>query len=119
MKILIVDDDKVCQKIMDVTLRQYGECSIANDGIQAIKAVEQSYTQSSPFDIICLDVMMPGMDGHQVLSKIRDIEEQHGILLGHGSKIIMATALSGKDSIMESFRSSCDGYIVKPVNDHA
>jgi len=67
------------------------------------------------YDLICLDIMMPVMDGQELLRKIRDEEEEvFGILRENRSKILMITALNDYDNIKTAFMSLCDGYIFKP-----
>ena len=74
---------------------------------------------NKPYDLICLDVMMPNMDGQETLSKIREHERENGYDIGQGSKILMITALSDHKNIMTSFKGESDGYIIKPVNKEA
>ena len=74
------------------------------------------YAIRSYYDLICLDIMMPGMDGHKVLQKIRETERNNQVPLGNGVKIIMTTALGDKQNVLNAFRTSCDAYMVKPYD---
>lgn len=116
MKILIAEDDKICAKVIRMILKQYGKVTLAEDGVIALEAVTDALKSSQPYDLICLDIMMPNMDGQAALCEIRELERQHGYNIGQGSKILMTTALSDHKTIMQTFRGECDGYIVKPVN---
>lgn len=116
MKSLIVDDDFFCRRILQSMLSAYGECHVAVDGNEAIFAFEQSVAEEAPYDVICLDIMMPGMDGHEVLKKIREIEDKKGIFGSDSVKIIMTTALDDKDHIKTAFREQCESYLIKPIN---
>ncbi len=70
---------------------------------------------NEPYDLICLDIMMPNMDGREALKAIRQIEHEHGINGLDGVKVIMTTALGDSKSVIGSFREGCEAYIVKPV----
>lgn len=116
MKILIVEDDFTSRLLMQKLLTPYGECHLATNGEEAVAAFTNSKIENSPpFDLICLDIMMPGMDGQTALSKIRQIENDLGIEPGKGAKIIMTTALKDKHNVMTAFYDYCDAYMVKPI----
>ncbi|MBW7876659.1 MAG: response regulator [Candidatus Cloacimonetes bacterium] len=115
MKILVVEDDFVCRKLLHKILQPFGECDIAVNGREAMDVVRAGLDASAPYDLICLDIMMPDMDGLTALEEIRSLEKERGIDLGEGAKIIMVTALSDNRHILQSFRFGCESYIVKPV----
>jgi two-component system, chemotaxis family, chemotaxis protein CheY len=116
MKSLIVEDDFTSRLFLQKILLQYGEAHVAVDGEEAVIAVREALACGHPYDVVCLDIMMPGMDGHAVLDELRRIEEEHGIRGLKGVKVIMTTALSDMDNIMGSFKGQCDAYMVKPVD---
>jgi two-component system, chemotaxis family, chemotaxis protein CheY len=115
MKCLIVEDDFVGRKLMQKYLSDYGECDVAVDGEEAVDAFRLAMENELPYDLICLDIMMPNMNGHEALNAIRRIENQHGINGLDGVKVIMTTALGDSENVMGSFREGCEAYIVKPV----
>ncbi len=115
MKILIAEDDLVSRRLLQVLLSPYGQVDIAVDGEEATKTMKMAWEGEKPYDLVCLDVLMPKINGQQVLSFIRDSERKLGIHGLQGVKVIMTTRLDGKGNIMSAFRSQCDGYIVKPV----
>lgn len=115
MKILVVDDDFISRKVIAAILAEYGTVDIAVNGIEAGNAVALSYHENQPYDLICLDIQMPEMDGHEVLSHIRNNEEKAGILSSSGVKIIMTTGLKDMKNIMTAYNSLCDSYITKPI----
>lgn len=116
MKSLVVDDDFFSRRILQSIIAVYGECHIAIDGKEALFAFKQALAEESPYDVICLDIMMPGIDGQQVLKEIREMEEKKGILGCDGVKIIMTTALDDKDNIKQAFREQCEAYMIKPIS---
>jgi two-component system chemotaxis response regulator CheY len=115
MKTLIVEDDETSAKLMSYILAPYSLCDFAANGLEAIKLFSLSLNKNEPYNLICLDIMMPEMDGHDVLKKIREIEYEKNIYGQAGVKIIMTSALSDSDNILSAFREQCEGYIIKPV----
>jgi two-component system, chemotaxis family, chemotaxis protein CheY len=115
MKTLIVEDDFVSRKMMQLMLAPYGECDIAVNGEEALEAFRMAAGEGKRYDLICLDIMMPGMDGHTVLKEIRSMEEADGIGGSGGVRIIMTTALSDSANILSAFNAQCEAYLVKPI----
>jgi two-component system chemotaxis response regulator CheY len=115
MKTLIVDDDFAARKLLTAYLREYGTCDQVVDGEEAIQAVKMALKEKAPYDLICLDIMMPNKDGQEVLQEIRSIENRRGIYGLSGVKIIMVTALDDHRNIMDAFTSQCEAYITKPI----
>jgi len=115
MHILVVEDDFISRRLLCRYLEPFGDCDVAVNGEEAVAAVKESVDRGEQYDLICLDIMMPGMDGHETLKMIREYEEENDIVLGQGSKIIMTTSLEDHKSIREAFKASADGYVVKPV----
>ena len=91
MRILIAEDDFACRKFLYKFLSSYGDCDITIDGIEAIDAFMMALEEKRPYDLVCLDIMMPKMDGKKVLKSIRNIEKQKEIEKSQKVKIIMTT----------------------------
>lgn len=115
MKTLIVEDDFTSRMILQEILKHYGSTHIAVNGKEAVAAVRAALDEEQPYDLICLDIMMPEMDGQQALRLIREQEEAMGILSNRGAKIIMTTALDDARNVMSAFNNLCDGYLTKPI----
>jgi two-component system chemotaxis response regulator CheY len=118
MRILIAEDDFYSRKLMLACLSPVGVCDVAANGLEAWEAFTDALDEGKPYDLICLDIMMPEMDGQEVLKKIRDEEDKRQIDRHSRSKILMVTALDEMKVIMSSYHSLCDGYIMKPI-EHA
>ncbi|MFP4460249.1 MAG: response regulator [Candidatus Zixiibacteriota bacterium] len=116
MRTLIVEDDFVSRNLLNRMLEPFGECDIAVNGKEAVKAFHRALDDENPYDLVCLDIMMPEMDGKEVLETIRDYEIEKEIVGSDNTKIIMTTALDDPKTIMSSFRNQCDAYIVKPID---
>lgn len=115
MRILIAEDDFASRTLMADILAPYGSCHVAVNGKEAIEAVENALKNDQPYDCICLDIRMPEMNGQEALKTIRQIEQEHGIAVGDGAKIIMTTALSAPRDILDAFNEQCEAYLVKPI----
>lgn len=115
MRVLIVEDDMTGRLLLQELLRPYGECQVAVDGLEAMKAFEESRKRNEPYDLILLDIMMPGMDGQEVLQQIRRIEDAYPVGHKHLVKIVMTTALTDKFNVFKAFREQCDAYLPKPI----
>ena len=116
MRILIAEDDETCSLILASLLKPYGTSVVVEDGDSVIRVVTTELVKQQPFDLICLDIMMPGLDGQACLRCIRAIEQGFGRVGGAGARILMTTALNAPDTIMTAFRSQCEGYLVKPID---
>jgi two-component system chemotaxis response regulator CheY len=115
VKILIVEDELTSRELLKVILEPYGTVETVADGIEAMKAFNLAMA-SQPYDLICLDIMLPKLNGQQVLKGIRKIEGDKGILGPDAVKIIMISALGDFESVTEAFSSQCTSYITKPID---
>ncbi|MBZ4668430.1 MAG: two-component system, chemotaxis family, chemotaxis protein CheY [Epulopiscium sp.] len=116
LKILIAEDDLASRKLLKKFLSQYGTCDIVVDGLEAIDAYMLAMREKQPYDLICLDIMMPKIDGVKVLKAIRDMETQNFILPEKRVKIIMTTALAEAELVQTAFEYGCEAYASKPIN---
>jgi len=117
MKILIVEDEVVSRTMLQRIMVRFGECKAVDSGEVAIAVFKSAMERRSPFDLITLDVSMPGMDGPETLYKIREIEKKMSIPKEKRVKILMVTIHSDKDTIITCIQAECDGYIVKPFSE--
>ncbi len=115
MKTLIVEDDFTSRMILQKLLSDHSECHIAVNGKEAVAAFQVARESGQPYDLVCLDIMMPEMDGQQALKQIRQLEEKAGTLSTEGAKVIMTTALSDMQNVKNAYHGLCDGYLVKPI----
>ncbi len=116
MKILIAEDDLIGRKLLEKFLSKYGECHIAVDGIEALESFIEAYDQKKPYNLMCLDIMMPKLDGLKVLQSARNYEKKNSIDKNNQTKIIMTTALNDKKTVEQSYELGCDGYAWKPID---
>lgn len=116
LKMLIVEDDFPSCKILEEYLSEYGDCTTTANGIEGVEAFKNELDAGTPYDLVCLDIMMPEMDGHEALRTIRQIEQKHGIFDPSGVSVIMTTAKDRSRDMIEAFDEGCASYIVKPID---
>ncbi len=115
LKILVTEDDFASRKAMQAFLSPYGDCDVSVNGFETIEAFKDALNEGEPYDLICLDILMPEMDGREALKAIRQTEREHGIDPSDLVKVIMTTSKDSAQEIAEAFGTGCDVYILKPV----
>lgn len=116
MKILLAEDDYVTRKFMTDFLSKYGDVDVTVDGMEAVDAFMMAMEDEDPYDLVCLDIMMPVMDGYQALVGIRNLEKERNIEGKDGVKIIMTTALNEEKNVKMAFDLGCTIYSGKPID---
>ncbi len=103
-KILIAEDDRELRQLFEHVLSKnsYAVTGVSN-GLEALQALEDSY-----YDLIISDIMMPMMDGYELVRSLREA--------GHHLPVLMITAKTAFDDMRQGFLSGTDDYMVKPVN---
>lgn len=116
MRILIVEDDFIGRKILHRMLMDYGDCDIAVDGQEAIRAFDLAWEAGVPYDVMFLDIMMPNMSGHDALKIIREKERERQVSPAREVKVIMTSALDDVKNVTGAFfQGGASGYLVKPL----
>jgi two-component system, chemotaxis family, chemotaxis protein CheY len=115
MKCLIVDDEIFCREFVATLLRTTADCHQASNGTEALERYNSALASGEPYDLIVMDIMMPGMSGHDAATSIRSIEKEKQT--DKKVNIIMLTALNSANDAMESFcNAQSAAYLVKPVS---
>lgn len=118
MKILLAEDDFASRKFMSKLLGEYGECDVTVNGLEAVDAYLMALEDEDEenYDLVVLDVMMPMLDGYQVLDTIRKIEKDRDVSTEQKVRVIMTTALNEEINVKKAMEIGCDAYVGKPVN---
>jgi two-component system chemotaxis response regulator CheY len=116
MKTLIVEDDFSSRLLLQSLLGRYGECHVAVNGKEAVQAFQMAKESGRGYDLICMDIMMPEMDGNAALREIREVEAAVGVQSSAAAKVIMTTALTDIKDVITAFQGLCDAYLFKPID---
>lgn len=103
MRILIIEDDKILAKTVEQCIREKYEVDHAYDGEEGML-----YAKQDIYDAIILDIMMPIMNGYEVLSSLRNNKIY--------TPVLILTAKDGISDKVQGFRAGADDYLVKPFN---
>ena len=115
MRILVVDDDGPNRKLLKAMAAKLGDCETTESGQEALAAFQKAWEDWRPFNLILLDILMPEMDGKEVLLKIREIEKEKKISEQHQARIIMVTGVSEEEMVVACLKNGCDDFLVKPI----
>ena len=113
---LLVEDDFACRLLLQTFLSRYGACHVAVNGREAVEAVRSAFEREETYDLICMDILMPEMDGREAVRQVRALEQSHGIFSSSGAKIIMITTVDDIKEVIRCFKELCDAYLVKPIH---
>jgi two-component system chemotaxis response regulator CheY len=113
MKALIVDDIEMNRELLAMFLEGRASIKFADCGENALTLVEEALTEDTYFDLICMDISMPGIDGHETLKKIREMESVRDNLR---ATVFMVTGSSSPDDMFNALvQGDCDDYLTKPL----
>jgi two-component system chemotaxis response regulator CheY len=114
MRALIVEDEATSSLTLENALQAYGSCDVAVSGQEAIAAFRRAWDQSRPYDLICMDIKMPDLDGQEALHKIRQIEKRMGV---PAAKVVVTTVLDSTEALADAlFNGGACAYFVKPIH---
>ena len=116
MKILIAEDDIANRKFLSKLLQKFGDVTVTQDGFQAVKKYMEALDERDPYQLVCLDVMMPKIDGYKALDAIRELEGKYALTTSERAKIIMISALDEGGFDEELAGNKYDCYMSKPID---
>lgn len=116
MRILIVDDDQSVHMYLEQILSAFGQCDSALLGEEGVTLFKEAHLNGQPYDVVLMDILMPGMNGHETAGKMRAIEDDLKISKYHQFKLVMITSLVDESNVSKAFfDSNALCYIVKPL----
>ena len=110
---LIAEDEEFNYLFLRDSLKPYGTCQRGVNGEEAFDFFLMGHQENSPYDLIFLDIIMPVLDGHETLKKIRTWEKTN-LPDKEAVPIIMVTSQSHTDTIIATFQDGAQRYLIKP-----
>jgi two-component system chemotaxis response regulator CheY len=112
--VLIVDDDPAMTEFLFSILAPFCEVHIQHDGFAGLSAFRRALQLGRPFDLVCLDLLMPGMDGRRTVRAMRRLEA--GDQGGHDrrARVVMMTTQHDRDRVIDALQAGVDDFLVKP-----
>lgn len=118
MRSLVVDDDYTSSYIYQTILTRFGQCETLSNGLDALEAYRTSIEKGQPYDLMVIDIMMPEMNGYELLKNIRVMEIEKQIYFPFCVKIILTTALDDEENrkIQQYLDNFQEIYLAKSNN---
>ena len=114
-RILIVDDEELGRTVMEDIFGRYGQFISVSNGNDAVKVFKQALERDKGFDLVLLDISLEDINGLEVLKQIKAFEKSRGKTKEDQAVVIMVTSHGEKDIVMDSIRSGCQAYFIKPL----
>jgi CheY-like chemotaxis protein len=106
-KLLVVDDDGVSRAVLQNLLEMQGHSvEVARDGTEGLARARQE-----KFDLILLDLLMPGMDGHEVVETLKADPDLRGV------SVVMISSVEDMKEVVKCVKLGADDYIFKPFDE--
>jgi len=116
LRILIVEDEPVNREFLLLALRSLGQCQAVATGEDAVQAQQCAIEQGEPFDVVFLDILLPGMDGLQALEQLRALEDRHETPQNKRAHVIITTGLDDDQTASRAFiQGQALSYMTKPL----
>ena len=117
MRALIIDDDPVSRLFLEELLAPHADVTAASSGGQALELFQAALDAGAPYDFVLSDIMMPDMDGHQTVERLRGLEQRHGLQGDQTVRVIMISALDDAKHVNRAFfQGHALSYLTKPVS---
>jgi two-component system chemotaxis response regulator CheY len=117
LRILLADVSMTSRLALERILAGYGHCDSAEDGMDALKVFTLALELGHPYDLVCIDLMLPRVGGIDAIKMMRRIEREMGVLKADAVKVIVITAVDNPAYIFEAcYRGGANAYLYKPVD---
>jgi len=118
MRVLIVDDDFYSRSFLEYILHPYASCDVAENGEEAVMAFQRALKDKKPYELVCMDLRMPEIDGATAMREIRDMERDFGIEAERKARIIITSVLEdAEDTHNAMFLGDATAFLQKPIEE--
>jgi len=118
MRALVVDDDFYSRITLHDLLRPVADCHIAVNGEEAVDAFKKALEDGRPYNLVCMDLVMPEMDGQQALREMRALEDELGIdQVDRCSIFVVSMVEDNRETNEAFFLGGADCFLVKPIEE--
>ena len=112
-RFLVVDDIDTGRKVLAAMMSRFGRVDVAGSAAEALEKLGAADEEGDAYDLLLLDIMMPEMDGIQLLCRVREQERRTG---KPPAKAVMTTALDEREHIEAALEAGASGYLLKPLS---
>lgn len=119
LRILVAEDELISRILMQEMMKGLGCVHTAANGKEAIEAARMALQRRKPYQLICLDIMMPEVDGLAALAAIRQLEDEADLPPMQSARILMTSASGEMSHVKAAAAGRCDGYLIKPIERNA
>jgi len=115
LKILIIEDTPVNREFLILALKPYASCKAVSTGEAGLAEHKRALDQGLPFDVVFLDIQLPGIDGLKTLELMRAAEDQYEVPESRRSRVIVTTVLDDDRAASRAFISGqAVSFMTKP-----
>ncbi|MHB2155932.1 response regulator [Calditrichota bacterium GD2] len=116
MRILVAEDVQLMQKLLKRLLDPFGEVTLVKTGREAFSRFQEAINSKKYFNLVCLDLNLPEINGLEVLKNIRAAEKLNHVPIKERAKVVVVSSTNDADVVMKAINLGCNGYIVKPFS---
>lgn len=118
VRALIVDDIAANCRVLKALLARYGTADTAANAREAVAAFQAAWKNEAPYNLLCLDIMMPEIDGLKLLEVVRKMEAAMNLEDHQQVKVIIISAVDDTKHATRARELGAVGYCVKPISGH-
>lgn len=112
MRILLVEDDFATRQLLNDNLSRFADVDIAENGLEAVELYTNSYNTGKLYDLLVLSIIMPIINGYQVIDIIRNFEKDHNA--EYKLPIVVYSALFNEKNQTEAIERGAEEFFIKP-----
>lgn len=113
MRSLVIDDEPIARLQLRLLLESRGPVDEAPDAIAGLQRIRDAIADNDPFDLVCIDLSMPGPSGIDAIKMVKDVDQK--LRRGKHTNVVVVTASDDQKDMRAALQQHVDGYLLKPV----